>query len=66
MLELLLELLGLLVCIGYFYHDYQKAKLEGMNLLDYLRSYVRSFKFFQKSFPENMPYSPPVSINPIG
>ena len=35
MLELLLEILGLLVCIGYFYHDYQKAKLEGMNLLWY-------------------------------
>ncbi len=43
MLELLLEILGLLVCIGYFYHDYQKAKLEGMNLSDYLRSYVRGF-----------------------
>lgn len=43
MLELLLEILGLLVCIVYFYHDYQKAKLEAMNLLDYLRSYVRGF-----------------------
>ena len=43
MLELLLEIFALLACIVYFYHDYQKAKLEGMNLLDYLRSYVRGF-----------------------
>ena len=43
MLELLLEILGLLACIVYFYHNYQKAKLEVMNLLDYLRSYVRGF-----------------------
>ena len=46
MLELLIEILALIVLVRYFYKDYQKAKLEGQNLQDNIRSYVKGFVIF--------------------
>ena len=46
MLELIIEILALIVLVGYFYKDYQKAKLEGQTLQDYIRSYVKGFVIF--------------------
>ena len=46
MLELFIEILALIVLARYFYKDYQKAKLEGQNLQDYIRSYVKGFVIF--------------------
>ena len=41
MFELLFEILGLLVILSYFYHDYKKAKLERWTLNAYIKSWVR-------------------------
>ncbi len=46
MLELLLEILALIVLVAYFYKDYQKAKLEGWTIVDYIRSYAKGIVIF--------------------
>lgn len=46
MFGLLFEILVLLAFIYYLYHDYQKAKLEGMTIDEYIRSWTKGIIIF--------------------